>query len=94
MDRYRAASHAMQSGVAMQIQLDGEHGAGSSPKYLRTGVNAALVDNGALAALLIQKGLITADELAAALADGMEAEVQRFERLLSERLGGKDVTLS
>ena len=49
--RYDAAAHAMQSGVAFEI------GAGVSretePKHLRVGVNSAMVDSAALAALLI-----------------------------------------
>jgi hypothetical protein len=83
VDRYYAAVHAMQSGVAA------EHAAGSndgSPKHLRTGVNSAQVGNAALARLLIDKGVITMDEYEAAQAAEMEAEQQRYEQRLGVHL--------
>ncbi|MBF6555514.1 MAG: hypothetical protein IVW52_04980 [Acidimicrobiales bacterium] len=87
-DRYRRAAHAMQSGVALDHARNGAHDA--TPKHLRVGVNSALVDSGALAELLIQKGVVTRDEYVKALADGMEREVD----LYRERLGlGPNVEL-
>lgn len=89
-DRYVAAAHAMQSGVAA------EHARGSrdgEPKHLRVGVNSALVAQGGLARLLIDKGLITEAEYTAAVADAMEAEVARYEEILRQRLGHSGVTL-
>lgn len=88
--RYRAACHAMQSGVA------GSHALGStdgSPKHLRVGVNVALTDHGSLVKLLFDKGVITQDEYEKAVADGMEAEVKRYEAHLEETTGAK-VTLA
>jgi hypothetical protein len=79
-DRYLAAAHAMQSGVAA------EHGLGSNdgtPKHLRVGINSAHVAIAAIARLLINHGLFTLDEYTAAQADEMEAEKARYE----ERLG-------
>lgn len=82
--RYTAAAHAMQSGVAAKMERDpGE----TRPKHLRTGVNSAMVENSALVKLLIGKGILTDEEWAHALADGMEAEVRLYEQWLSERLG-------
>jgi hypothetical protein len=70
-DRYLAALHAMQTGVAFKMHRDpGE----TSPKHLRVGVNSAMVEYAALVKLLIAKGIITEDEHYAALADAMEAE--------------------
>lgn len=82
-DRYEAAAHAMQSGVAA------EHAAGStdgSPKHLRVGVNSAHVGIAALARLLLEKGVITMDEYEAAQAEEMEAEQKRYEQRLGVHL--------
>lgn len=88
--RYAAAAHAMQSGVAMEMNFDLS---GVEPKHLRVGVNSALVAQGGLARLLIDKGLITEAEYTAAVADAMEAEVARYEEILRQRLGHSGVTL-
>lgn len=82
--RYYRALHAMQSGVRADHANGGRDG---SPKHLRTGVNAAVLGIGALAGLLIEKGLFTEAEYIKALADGMEAEKARYEKVLSERFG-------
>lgn len=88
--RIHAAQHAMQSGVAMKMNIDpGE----TAPKHLRVGVNAAMVGNGALVGLLIDKGLITEEEYFGKLAEGMETEKQRYEQVLTEYME-KPVTLS
>lgn len=92
-ERYAAAAHAVQSGVAAEIGLDGVNAGASSPKHLRTGVNVAMTDLGSLARLLIAKGVISLDEYAEAVAVGMEAEKERYEQHLSERLG-KPITLA
>ena len=82
--RYAAAAHAMQSGVAAKMGQDpGE----TTPKHLRVGVNSSMVENSALVKLLIGKGILTEEEWAEALADGMEAEVALYEKWLSERIG-------
>lgn len=86
-ERYMAAAHAMQSGVATEIGLDGLETGAASPKHLRVGVNSAQVANAALAGLLIAKGIITQEDYAEALAAGMEAEQERYEQHLSARLG-------
>jgi len=85
--KYKALSHAMQSGVAMEMNYN--EGA-TSPKHLRVGVNCALVETGALANLLIEKGLATRDEVAAALEANMQREVERYKRTISERLATPD----
>lgn len=83
-ERWMAAAHAVQTGVAHEHELGSQDG---TPKHLRTGVNCAMADHGSLAKLLISKGLITEEEYIAALADGMEEEVKRYEERLTERLG-------
>lgn len=85
-DRYLAACHAMQSGVAAEHERGSDDG---TPKHLRVGVNAAAVSVAALANLLISKGVFTLDEYVKAQADEMEAEKARYEERLSEALGAK-----
>lgn len=94
-ERYVAAMHAMQSGIATDMETDpsGSKGA-TTPKQLRVGVNSALVNDAALATLLIAKGIITRDEYVEAVADAAEAEQARYEQLLSDRFGGQKITLA
>jgi hypothetical protein len=80
------ASHAMQSGVAMEMNYDPGP---TEPKHLRVGVNAALVYQAALARLLVDKGIISWDEYNAAITDEMNREVERYEQRLTERAGAK-----
>jgi hypothetical protein len=78
-ERHQKACHAMQTGVAIEKQRNGPEG----EKHLRVGINVALVDQGALVQLLIDKGVISEDEYLEAIAVGMEKEVERCK----ERLG-------
>jgi hypothetical protein len=87
--RYIAAAHAMQSGVAMEMNYRSQP---TEPKHLRVGINSAMVDHSALAKILIDKGIITDAEYMKALADAMEAEKLRYEKHISELVGRK-VTL-
>ena len=87
-ERHLAASKKMQSGVAFEHGRDGPE----SAKHLRVGINVALVDHGSLVALLLRKGIITEAEYLSAIADGMEAEVKRYEAKLTRETGAK-VTL-
>ena len=90
-ERYTAAAHAMQSGVAMKMNYDA---AETTPKHLRVGVNSAMAEHGALARLLISKGVITEDEYAEAVADGMEREAKLYEDELRQRFGHDGITLA
>lgn len=76
-DRYMAAGHKMQSGVALKMNLDATD---CTPKHLRVGVNSAMVNSSALGRLLIVKGLIDEEEYLLTLAEGMEAEAEQYER--------------
>ena len=90
-ERYRAAVHAMQSGVAMKMNYEpGE----TTPKHLRVGVNSAHVSIAALVKLLIDKGIITLDEYTAANADQMEIEAESYRAWLQQRLGGNGTTVT
>lgn len=90
-ERYQAAAHAMQTGVAYRIEYDPRH---ATPKDLRVGVNSAHVSIGALAKLLIDKGVITLDEYTAANADQMETEAATYQAWLQDRLGGNGTTVT
>lgn len=82
--RYVAATHAMQTGVAIEHERGSKDG---TPKHLRVGVNSTKVDHSALVKLLIERGLFTEDEYVAALADAMEAEKARYEEHLRSVYG-------
>src|SRR5690349_12349124 len=84
IERYHELAHAMQSGVAWELQRDPTPG---TPKHLRVGVNVALCDHSALVKLLIAKGLITEQEYWTAVVAEMAAEVQRYEERLSQTYG-------
>lgn len=83
--RYNAAAHAMQSGVAMWMNYDA---AETRPKDLRVGVNSALVSNGALVKLLVEKGIITDEEYMTSLIEMMEREVEDYRQRIEQHLGG------
>ena len=82
--RYQQLVHAMQSGIASMMHYDPS---ATSPKHLRVGVNSALIDSGALAQLLIEKGIITREELMEKLVERLEDEVKRYEDELSQHTG-------
>ena len=86
--RWHAAAHAMQSGVAMEMN-DPDRASSTEPKHLRVGINTALVDHGSLVRLLIAKGVITDVEYHQAITEGMEAEKESYERRLTEKHGRK-----
>jgi len=84
MERYRAAMRAMQSGVAFKMNYEGSE---TTPKSLRAGVNSALIDSGAIAQFLIAKGVFTAEEFSAQLAENAEREVKMYEDWIRARFG-------
>lgn len=89
--RYEAALHGLQSGVAFMM---GHGGAKScEPKHLRVGVNAAMSDQGSLAKLLIDKGLLTEREYYTAMAEGMERELASYESSVQAVTGNKNIRL-
>ena len=85
VDRYMAAMHAMQTGVMWQMQDPSVKE--TEPKHLRVGVNSALIDSGALARVLIKKGIITMDDWEVALADLAEEEVADYTRRVRTQVG-------
>lgn len=89
--RYLAAAHAVQAGVAMEMNEDPPSRSGSavSPKMLRVGVNMAMAEHGALVRMLIKKGLFTEEEYMEELVASVEDEKRQYEARLSARFGGK-----
>ena len=88
IQRIKASQHAMQSGVLMSMGgatvLPMNHESG--PKHLRVGVNSAMVDHGALANLLMDKGVFTKEEYLEYLAVAYEKEQARYEKALGCKL--------
>jgi hypothetical protein len=79
----------MQTGVGFTMDKKPQP---TQPKFLRVGVNTALCDTGSLLKLLIDKGVITTDEIDKAMADGMADEVDRYRKELST-LYDSEITL-
>lgn len=75
--RYEQAMHGVQSAIAFEI------GRGDStipdPKHLRTGIDSAHISQGALAELLIEKGVFTREEYVAKCAHFAELELLGYE---------------
>ena len=88
--RYEAAVHAVQTGVAIDQAQGSQDG---SPKHLRVGVNLRATDAVGLVNLLIKKGVISEEEYLVAICESAEAEVRRYEELLTRRASGNKVTL-
>jgi hypothetical protein len=86
---YLALAHAMQSGVAMEMNTRSQP---TEPKHLRVGINTAMSDHGALVKLLIDKKIITELEYFTSMCELMRNEVRSYEMRLSEHFGRK-VTL-
>lgn len=93
--RYQAAMHGVQTGIATLIRVvarDGAEWSPATPKHLRAGVDSSMVQNGALVALLIRKGVFTELEWAEALCGQAEKERLAYEQEVAVWLGG-DVKL-
>lgn len=88
--RYHEALHAMQSGVATEMGVDPKP---TEPKHLRVGINSALVNNEAIATLLIEKGIITQEEYTEQVAISMEKEKKSYEQRLSQYFPGQNIVL-
>lgn len=84
--RYLALGHAIQTGVAYELEKEPRSG---TPKHLRTGLNMAMVEHGALVRLLIKKGLITEEEYFEEVIAGLEDEKRGYEERLQALYGGK-----
>ena len=88
-ERYEAAMHSMQAGVALQMQYDLLE---TNPKHLRVGINSAMLESNAIGELLIKKGLITEEEYMIAITEAAEKEADRYQEHLTD-ITGANVTL-
>lgn len=79
-ERYEAAAHGMQSGVAAMMRRGHPE---TESKHLRVGVNSAMCDHAALVRLLMAKGLFSEEEYNKEIADEMERERERYELRIS-----------
>lgn len=86
--KYAGLAHAVQSGIAACMSVGWR---GAEPKHLRVGIDTQKSDMGALVGLLIKKGVITEEEYAEAILDGLKNEVAGFENLFEE-ITGKSAT--
>lgn len=88
-ERYLAAGHAVQTGIAMTMNYDPTL---TQPKHMRVGVDLSRSDQLGLVVLLVRRGVITWPEYFEAIADAAEEEKTRWERHL-EKILGSEVTL-
>jgi hypothetical protein len=83
---YEAAAHAVQSGVCIDMErkgIDTDSPMGKYAKHLRVGIDMAHGSQGALAALLADKGVITREEYEEYVRVLANNEVHLYEQRLS-----------
>lgn len=80
---YEQAAHGIQTAVLHRMQLNHEPGTDltgpASPKHLRVGVNIRAAEFGALAKLLIDKGVFTPAEIREEMRLALNDELARYE---------------
>lgn len=87
---YGRLAHAVQSGIKAMSEVGMT--SDQTPKHLRVGVNMAMVNQAAVAHLLIKKGVFTEVEYMEALVMMLAREIKDYEGKLSDKMGSK-VTL-
>lgn len=87
--RITTATHAIQTGVKMTLDIDIAAGKDIPHllKHIRTGIDANFATGLGLAELLISKGVFTLEEYLEFVAEAYEKEVARYEAELSKRMG-------
>lgn len=88
--RYEELLHAIQTGVAFKM---GKDGSDTTPKHLRVGLNAAMIEHAALAVLMIKKGIITEEEYVDQLIVELEREVASYQAELETLYGANSIKL-
>jgi hypothetical protein len=77
--------HAIQTGIAYEYEINGiEH-----TKHLRVGINSNMCEVSSLCRILVDKGLITWEEIFDSSIKELEQEVKRYEERLSKHYGAK-----
>ncbi len=85
IDLHEQLAHAIQTGVALEMQQAGDVAA-DSPKHLRVGVNMAMCNNAAIAGLLLEKGIFTEEEYWNSVVTELRKEKARYEKRLGVSL--------
>lgn len=75
---YQEAMHGVQSAVAMEMLRGTSRD--TEPKHLRVGINASMVEFGALTNLLINKGIVTEEEFFEELRLAANNELHLYEK--------------
>ena len=85
---YFSLGHAIQSGIAFCMECDSKF---VTVKHLREGINMSKSDMGGLAALLIEKGVITELEYMRAIVKFARQEKESYERWANELTGTNNI---
>ena len=94
--RYTTALHKIQAGVAALMgyaETHGERYPEAEPKHLRVGVNSALLNVSAVGELLVEKGIVTEDELAEKIVEYVEREAEVYRERVQAKFPGTEITL-
>jgi hypothetical protein len=86
---YQRLAHAVQSGIEYLKEYNPNL---VNTKHLRTGIDLSKCEESALVRLLIEKGVITADEYFTKVNEVLKEEVKRSEKQLKDIIG-TDITL-
>lgn len=89
-EEYLGLMHAMQTGVAYSMGFMSS--SECDPKHLRVGLNSAMCELGALTDLLMEKGIMTWEEIMDKRIEYMQHEVEEYSQRLSKAMGS-DVEL-
>lgn len=89
----RQLQHAVQTGVGLINRNMNDRGE-CSPKHLRVGVNAAMVDHAALAKVLFDKGIITPLEYARARRELWQREYESYRDQVREASGNPSMDIA
>jgi hypothetical protein len=76
--------HGVQTGVAFEME---RHSQDTTPKHLRTGLNSAMINDAAMARLLVKKGIFTEEEYAEEIRLEANRELERYEKRILENYG-------
>lgn len=90
MTAYERALHRVQTAIAVLMGSDPDY-AGAQPKHLRVGIDMSKSDHGALAGLLIKKGVFTLDEYVTALEEAAIREAEGYEKSVQAVLGNRNI---
>lgn len=92
VDEMKSLLHQLQTAIKFLRGWEVEHGVPedeqfSGPKHNRVGIDNALIEHGALMALLIEKGIIKAKDYYEAQVEFLQRDVERYRSRLKEKYG-------